>query len=53
MFLLRYDEVAGPTHLRVEVRVEEGAERIDVEFSDPGGYFPTTTVAGTEIERCD
>ncbi len=53
VFLLYYDEVAGPNHLRVRVTVEGDASSIDVEFSDPGGYFPTTTVRGANVPSCD
>ncbi|MDH3201302.1 MAG: beta-lactamase family protein [Myxococcales bacterium] len=53
VFLLLYDEVAGPNHLRIEVSVGEGADSIDLEFRDPGGYFPTTTVQGTVVLSCD
>jgi CubicO group peptidase (beta-lactamase class C family) len=53
VFLLHYDEVAGPNHLRVQVHVAEGAESIEVEFSDPGEYFPTTTVPGTVVAGCE
>lgn len=53
VFLLLYDEVAGPNHLRVEVNVEEGADSIEVEFSDPGEYFPTTAVPGSAVPSCN
>ena len=52
VFLLLYDEVAGPNHLRIEVTVEAGADEIEVQFSDPGRYFPTTTVSGTVSDAC-
>ncbi|MGB5809245.1 MAG: serine hydrolase [Polyangiales bacterium] len=53
VFVLRYDEISGPNHLRVEVLVGEGADSIAVVFSDPGGYFPTVTVAGVTDEQCE
>jgi CubicO group peptidase (beta-lactamase class C family) len=54
VFLLLYDEVAaGTNHLRIQVSVAEGADSIEVEFSDPGGSFPTTSVPGTVVQTCD
>lgn len=53
VFLLLYDKVAsGTNHLRIEVSVGEGANSIEVEFSDPGSYFPATMVHGTVVESC-
>lgn len=43
VFLLLYDKVAsGTNHLRIQVSVGEGADTIEVEFSDPAESFPTS-----------
>lgn len=52
VFVLLYDEVAGTNHLRIQVRVGEGADSVEVEFSDRVGSFPTTAVQGTHAESC-
>ncbi len=53
VFSMQYDEVAGPTHLRIRGDFGASAESVELEFTDASGYFPPQTVQGSRVERCD
>lgn len=53
VFSMRYDEVAGPTHLRIRGDFGAGSESVELEFTDPSGYFPPQTVQGSRVTSCD
>jgi len=52
VFSMQYDEVAGPNHLRIRGDFAGDAETVELEFSDPGQYFPLQTVQGTAASSC-
>jgi CubicO group peptidase (beta-lactamase class C family) len=53
VFSMHYDEVAGPNHLEIRGDFEDNAEHVDLEFTDPGGYFPPQAVRGAAVASCD
>lgn len=53
VFSMRYDEVAGPSHLRIRGDFGVGAESVELEFSDPSGYFGPQTVRGSSVTSCN
>jgi hypothetical protein len=50
---MQYDEVAGPNHLRIRGDFADSRETVELEFTDPGGYFPAQTVPGSTVPSCD
>jgi hypothetical protein len=53
VFSMRYDEIAGPNHLRIRGDFGDSAETVELEFTDPGGYFPAQTVLGSAVPSCN
>lgn len=53
VFLLQYDEVSGPTYLEIRVDFDGSADSLQIEFTDPSGYYPQVAVAGSLVEACD
>ena len=53
VFTVRYDEVAGPNHLRIRADFAQDAQAVELEFADPTGYFPPQTVAAPAVSGCN
>ncbi len=53
VFSMQYDEVAGPNHLRIRGDFGDSAETVELEFTDPGEYFPAQTVQGSAAASCN
>ncbi|MFW2388301.1 MAG: serine hydrolase domain-containing protein [Polyangiales bacterium] len=52
-FSMQYDEVGGSNHLRIRGDFGDDAGTVDLEFADPGEYFPPQTVPGSSVPSCD
>jgi CubicO group peptidase (beta-lactamase class C family) len=53
IFGMAYDEVGGPNHRRIRGDFAGGPERVELEFSDPGGYEPTQTIPAVSVTACN
>jgi CubicO group peptidase (beta-lactamase class C family) len=53
VFSMHYDEVAGPSHLRIRGDFGASAESVELEFTDPSGYFGLQTVQGSSVASCN
>ena len=53
VFALRYDEVAGPNHLRIEADFGDDVATVTLWFTDPGDAFPPQLVAGSLTSSCE
>lgn len=53
VFSMRYDEVAGPNHLEIRGDFEDSADHVDLELTDPAGYFPPQAVRGASVASCN
>jgi CubicO group peptidase (beta-lactamase class C family) len=53
VFTMGYDEVSGPNHLRIRGDFDDSPESVELEFSDPGAYFPPQTVQGASVPTCN
>lgn len=53
VFSMQYDELAGPNHLRIRSSFDAGSQSVELEFTDPGAYFPAQTVAASSVASCD
>ena len=53
VFSMHYDEVAGPSHLRIEGDFGASADSVQLEFTDPSGYFGAQTVQGSAVASCN
>jgi CubicO group peptidase (beta-lactamase class C family) len=53
VFSMQYDEVAGPNHLRIRGDFGDSAESVELEFTDPGKYFPAQTVPASSVPPCN
>lgn len=53
VFSMQYDEVAGPNHLRIRGDFGDSADSVELEFTDPGEYFPAQTVPASSVPSCN
>ena len=53
VFSMSYDEVAGPSHLRIRGDFGTNAETVELELTDPSGYFAPQTVPASVVAPCD
>lgn len=53
VFAMEYDELGGPNHLRIRGDFGAGGESVDLEFTDPGEYFPLELVHGGSTPSCN
>jgi hypothetical protein len=53
VFSMSYDEVGGTNHLRIRGDFDEGTESAELEFADPGEYFPAQTFQATSVVSCN
>jgi hypothetical protein len=53
VFSMSYDEVAGPSHLQIRGDFGASAEAVELEFTDPSGYFAPQTVPASVAATCD
>lgn len=53
VFSVEYDELGGSNHLRIRGEFSENAESVELEFTDPGEYFPAQTVSGSSVPSCN
>jgi CubicO group peptidase (beta-lactamase class C family) len=52
VFLLHYDEVAGPNHFVIRAGFSGASETVSLQITDPGGYYPAQSVTGAEVPSC-
>ena len=53
VFSMSYDEVGGTNHLRIRGDFDEGTKSAELEFADPGEYFPAQTFQATSVVSCN
>jgi hypothetical protein len=53
IFSMNYDEVAGPSHLQIRGDFGTSAETVELEFTDPSGYFAQLTVPASVAAMCN
>ena len=53
VFSMEYDELGGPNHLRIRGDFGASAESVELEFTDPGEYFPQQLVQGASATSCN
>jgi hypothetical protein len=53
VFSMEYDELGGPNHLRIRGDFGASPESVELEFTDPGEYFPPQLVQGASAPSCN
>jgi len=53
VFSMEYDEVGGSNHLRIRGDFGDSPESVELEFTDPGEYFPPQTFQGSSVAGCN
>ena len=53
IFEIAYDEVGGPNHYRIRNDFADSPESVELEFSDPGGYWQPQTVRAVSVGACN